>query len=750
MKDLLDELDSLQQEAVTTTEGPCLVLAGPGTGKTKVLTTRIAYLLIKKNIKPYNILALTFSDKAAHDMCKNISKMTNKNVNDLLCGTFYSCFAKILREECSVIGYNQFFSIYDSTDSINLLEDIIQTKDLNKDNYKADEIAAKISLCKNRIITAEDYNKNSKFLEKDKKDNIEYFGELYREYEAKCKKNNAMDFDDLLLNTYLLLKKNTKVCNKYQEMFKYILIDEFQDVSKIQYDLVKIISEKHHNLCVAGDAEQSIYSFWGGEAIASMSCFKKDFKNCKVFKMEQTYRSAKKITNISNSVIAYNTKVIPKKIITKDEIEKRNKATKGNKNSNEGQVDIVKTLTPTEEAHAVAAFIDNIKGENFKYSDIAVLYRTNSQVPLLKAAFNQTEIKYKTYGTTSLLQKKIIKSIIGYLRVLINPSDDEGIKLSINEPCRGLGGGILKRIYNTVRKAKTSLWEAFTAKNEIFDKKSRDLLAKYIKIIQNGMHMMAATQNAYEITNFVLNDIRILEKIKRGKTEKDKQNYADIVQFLNITKAFVDDENNIDKSLSAFLQNLPFKDDSFVEDHSDAVSLIPVHKSKGLEFRCVCILGLNEGIFPLTTENIEAERRLFYVAITRSKDILGLFFSENINKNGILDTAPKSRFLNEIDEEHKENFKKIENIKKTKTKDHTKYSIFNFSFISKRSRTKNIIKVNSPDLLEIGRRCHYTHYGWGTIKGTMTCMDMTFVDIEFEEWGRHRMIYDPSKILIYS
>lgn len=745
---ILDGFTGCQKEAVVTEECNCLVVGAPGTGKTKVLTTRIAYLLVVKDIKPEDIIVFTFTNKAAYEMRTNISRMIKADLNNLFCGTFYNCFAKLLRDDCSVLGYDRFFSIYDSVDSKILLGNIIKTQHLDEDKYKIDDIAAKISTCKSSLITYDDYNKNDKFLQEDKSNGIKSFGKIYMHYCVACKKNNAMDFDDILLNTYSLLKNNIKIRNKYQAMFKYIFVDEFQDTSKIQYELVKMLTDKYNNIYVVGDDSQRFCST-GSDTVSHIINFERKFKKCKTFRLELSYRSAERITNIANSIRAHD------KTIDHNDIAPK----QGNKLHNQGEVDIIKTLTPTEEARSVALFIESVvKEKKIKYSDIAVLYRIDSQAILLENAFNYAEIKYKRYHATSLLQKPIIKSIIGYLRVIVNNHDDEGVKLSINEPRRGLGGGILEKIYNVVEKERISLWEAFTAKNNVFDKKIKDLLVKYVKVINDVMKIVT-TQNAYNVVSSLLEDIGILEKLKKGKTEKDKYNYEDVVYFLNIAKAFIDDVSNADKSLHAFLQYITFNDYSICDDLVDAVSIMPVQASKGLEFKCVCIFGLNDGLFPLINNDnivdINAEHRLFYIAVTRSRDILVLSLSDNIDKNGVLEAASQSRFLKEIGREYfgEKNMKTLDAIKEKSsklTKDYAKYSIFNYSIISKRSKHKKGVTYVSPDLLVSGKRFHYSQYGWGVVTGKGTYGGMTVIKVEFEECGVHEVVYDPSKIFVCS
>ncbi|MBQ2350021.1 MAG: ATP-dependent helicase [Cytophagales bacterium] len=746
MNSILSGLNERQQEAVVTSDGPCLVVAGPGTGKTKVLTARIAYLLCSQKVKPEEVIVLAFSNKAANDMRSGISKMVKSDLNNLLCGTFYNCFLKMLQEDFSYVGYNSFFSIYEYSDSRDLLEHIIKTRHFDEKVYKVDDIATKISICKNSIITYEDYKKNDKFLQKDKNDGIGHFVEIYSHYCASCKESNAMDFDDILLNAYLLLKNNQQIRNKYQKMFKYIFVDEFQDTSKVQYELVKMLNGNNNSVFVVGDDSQSICSSHGA-VMSNIVNFKKDFNGCKVFNFEQSYRSYDKITNIANSVISHDKKTTHKNVLAKQD----------NKNSNKGQVYIIKTLTPSDEAHSVALCIESvIKEKKIKYSDVAVLYRSDEQAALLENVFNHADIRYKTYRRTSLFQKKIIRSIIGYLRVITNNFDSEGIRLSINEPRRGLGGGVLEKIYTTIENSHISLWEAFTTQNNIFNRKSKDLLSKYVKVIEDGMKI-AAKHNAYELVNSLLSDIEILDKLKKGKTEKDKLNYSDIVYFVNIVKSFVDDTNNTDKSIYAFLRNITFNDDYVCDDLSDTVSLMPVHATKGLEFKCVCVFGLNDGLFPLidNTVDIAEERRLFYVAITRTKDLLVLSFSENIDTNGFLKLASPSRFFKEIDKKYlgKANVKNLEEIKEKNsqlTNDFAKYSIFNYSIISKRSKCKKNVPYISPDLLKYGSYFHYSQYGWGVVTAKMECGNVIIIRADFEEYGVHEVVYDPTKVFMKS
>ncbi|MCF6239900.1 MAG: UvrD-helicase domain-containing protein [Bacteroidales bacterium] len=645
MYSYLKELNEIQRQAVETIEGPSLVIAGAGSGKTRVLTYRIAHML-NLGIHPANILALTFTNKAAREMKERIAKMVGEQTAHYLwMGTFHSLFAKILRFEADLIGYPSSFSIYDTQDSKNLIKTICKELHLDPQVYKSNEVLGRISNAKNNLITAKIYAGNFQIRETDKHSRKPEIYRIYEIYERRCKNAGAMDFDDLLLKTNILFDMHPEVLKKYQEKFKYILVDEYQDTNFSQYLIIKKLALSHQNLCVVGDDAQSIYAFRGAR-IENILNFKKDYPGFRLFKLEQNYRSTKNIVNAANSVIRKNKNQIQKNVFSEKE--------QGNK------IKIIEAFTDHEEGHIIANMINDIRySEHHKYSDFAILYRTNAQSRILEEALRKKNIPYRIYGGLSFYQRKEIKDLLAYFRLIINPLDDEAFKRIINYPKRGIGNTSLNKLLNFARENNLSAWQAAIKLNS----ENIGLSSAVIKKIHEFMGIiskfsaMINTGEAYETARQIAIQSGILKELYGDKTPEGISRYENIQELLNGIKEFTSTENDegMKPSLVDYIQNVSLltNEDNTKEEDNDKVNLMTIHSAKGLEFKNVFLAGLEEELFPskFSSSNIselEEERRLFYVAITRAENQLFISYAKTRYRWGQLDNCVPSRFIRDI------------------------------------------------------------------------------------------------------
>ena len=641
---LIDGLNVQQEEAVLYFDGPCMVVAGPGSGKTKVLTTKIAYLILCKNKAPRRIMALTFTNKAAAEMKSRLA-LLGVNTNGLMVGTFHSCFTKILRLESSYIGYSSNFSILDATDEKSVISDVVRKLSLDAGTYEVSAIAHRISIMKNNLIDCDSYRGNVEYIFEDQSKNIPRFVDIYNEYVRVCKMSNSMDFDDLLVNTYLMLRNNESLREKYQGMFEYILVDEFQDTNIVQYEIIKLMSAKYRNLCVVGDDAQSIYSFRGA-TLGNMLNFKNDYPDVKVIKLEKNYRSTQNIVSVANSIISQNKCQIDKTTWTSNQA--------GNKCL------VVNSLTDVEEAKVIASLIrSSVNSGQLKYSDIAVLYRTNNQSRVFENQLSSFNIPYKLFGGMSFYESKSVKDLLAYLTVIVNPDNIQAIRRSINEPKRGIGDAIVRKLFNKAEEMGASVWATLQKCNEYFDTKTSNVLVGYVNILKPFIGELA-TKDAYEIANGVCEKAGIIDALRNSNSIKVQGGCDKVIELLNSIKMFVDDNSNNDKGLRSFMQDLPlsgiFNDGSYGSKNcvnDNAVSIMTVHSAKGLEFDTVYITGLEDNIFPIkgNDSSLEEERRLFYVAVTRAKRQLCLSYSASRSIFGKREVTKKSTFLESIDKE---------------------------------------------------------------------------------------------------
>ncbi len=646
-KDLLADLNEAQQKAVMDYEGPSLVIAGAGSGKTRVLTYRIAHLL-NRGIQPRNILALTFTNKAAREMKERIGSLAGPDLARWLwMGTFHSIFARILRMEGSLLGYPSHYTIYDSSDSKSLVKKIIQELNLNDQIYKPGEIHARISAVKNNLVTPAAYFSNAQLMEMDKRTRRPRIVDIYKLYAQRCKKADAMDFDDLLLNMYILFRDFPDVLEKYQEQFRYILVDEYQDTNHVQYLITNQLSAKYKNICVVGDDAQSIYSFRGAR-IENILNFKHDYPGYRLYKLERNYRSTRNIVDAANGVIARNRDQISKKIFSKKE--------KGEK------IRLLRAATDHEEGYQIAGDIqDAIFGQQIRHRDIAILYRTNAQSRIFEESLRRMNIPYKVYGSLSFYQRKEIKDLLAYFRLTVNPYDEEALRRIINYPARGIGQTTLGKLEEEAARRDKRIWDLLLdtgSCSHLFNQgtlRKLDAFAALMKEYQSGL----GTMEAFDLAFFIAQSSGILKDLHAENSPENLSKYENIQELLNGIKEFVESQEGPEQtSLDAFLQNVSLLTDADTEkkEDRDKVTVMTAHSAKGLEYKFVYITGLEEDLFPSrlsssTREELEEERRLFYVALTRAKQRVTLSYAGSRYRWGVPVNGVPSRFIREIDPE---------------------------------------------------------------------------------------------------
>lgn len=650
-QDYLEELNSVQCEAVKNVKGPELVIAGAGSGKTRVLTYRIAHLLTL-GVYSNSILALTFTNKAAKEMRMRIASLVGGDVSkSLWMGTFHSIFSKILRIEAKKLGYSSNYTIYDTADTKSLIKSIVKDLHLDEKEYQANLVLKRISSAKNNLITAESYKSNAQIIERDRSTNKPEIARIYEIYASRCKRADAMDFDDLLMNTNILFRNFPDVLKKYQKKFSYILVDEYQDTNFSQYLIVKKLSELHKNICVVGDDAQSIYSFRGAK-IENILNFRNDYPDYKLFKLEQNYRSSQNIVNAANSLIKKNKDQIEKVVFSKKE--------QGEK------IKIVKALTDKEEGFEVASSIVNTKlDEHVDYKDFAILYRTNAQSRIFEEAFRKLDIPYKIYGGLSFYQRKEIKDLIAYFRLIVNHNDNEAFKRIINYPARGIGKTTLNRIVEAAVKNNTNLWDvaANIQKMRLEINNGTSLkINNFVNFIKNNSEKVNNT-SAYDFAYSIAKISGIIDDLNAEKSSDNIVKQENIQELLNAIKDFEESDENKNKlvTLDQYLQNVSLLTnvDNEKEEDLNKVTLMTIHSAKGLEFKYVYIVGVEEELFPShmstsTRQELEEERRLFYVAITRAEKQVQISYALNRYKWGVLSDCRPSRFINDIDSKYLE------------------------------------------------------------------------------------------------
>jgi len=683
MSDYLNELNPQQREAVLHTKGPLMIIAGAGSGKTKVLTTRIAHLMAK-GVDSFRILALTFTNKAAKEMKERVEHILGNNESrNLYIGTFHSVFARILRAEASRIGYPQSFTIYDTDDAKSVLKTVINELNLDDKIYKPSTVYNRISSAKNALVTAEDYANDYGLQQEDARANRPAISQIYSDYAKRCFKNGAMDFDDLLLQFYLILKNHPDALHKYQHKFSYIMIDEYQDTNPAQYEIIKLLGAAHENVCVVGDDAQSIYGFRGA-TIENILLFRKDYDDVKLVKLEQNYRSTKNILQVANEVIGNNKEQIEKELWTE--------------NLEGEKIRVVRTMTDNDEGKYIADNIQEQKLRNHFFNrEFAILYRTNAQSRAFEEALRRMNLPYTIFGGISFYQRKEIKDYIAYLRIIVNSQDEEALKRIINYPVRGIGKTSLDKLILVANEQNISLWEVLTRAGSFgFRAGTLEAIDNFVTMIKSFTSMLKKS-NAYDVAFHVGKQTGLVKELFNDKSTEGIQRYENIQELLNSIKEWVDDKQNrsqIDEDgvvmeeppadfensrnqennnlfeepipdrplredvlLSAYLQQISLLTDSDQKDeNADTIKLMTIHAAKGLEFSCVFAVGLEEMLFPNamsinTREELEEERRLFYVVITRAKQKLWITYANTRYKFGQVVQNEPSRFIKELPED---------------------------------------------------------------------------------------------------
>tara|TARA_B100000795_G_scaffold139355_1_gene104258 strand:- start:161 stop:2419 length:2259 start_codon:yes stop_codon:yes gene_type:complete len=658
MQDYLEKLNPEQRQAVEHITGPLMVIAGAGSGKTRVLTYRIIHL-INNNVSPFSILALTFTNKAAKEMRNRIDSIVGKNISrDLWMGTFHSIFSRILRMEAHKLNYPTNFTIYDTDDAKSLIRSIIKELNLDKDIYKVSIIINRISALKNNFITHDQYSNHQELVQTDKIAKRTEFQRIYAMYSQRCLKASAMDFDDLLLNTYKLLNNFPDALLKYQSKFKYILIDEYQDTNHVQYLIIKKLAALHENICIVGDDAQSIYSFRGAK-IQNILNFKSDYPDFKSYKLEQNYRSTNTIVETANSLIKHNENQIPKEVWTENE--------KGEK------IILCKCGSDNDEGRLVANTIFEIKMQDQAYpKDFAILYRTNAQSRALEEALRKQNIPYKIYGGLSFYQRKEIKDILSYCRLTINPNDEEALKRVINYPGRGIGNTTMQKLLVTANENNISIWEVMNNLNNYkhnINNGTSKKLVEFVLLIRNYQAQLE-NKDAYFLAEHIAKSSGVFGDLYNDKSPEGVSRFENIQELLNGIKDFC--ENTEVNSLADYMKDVALltNQDNEKQEDFNKVTLMTIHAAKGLEFPYVFVVGLEQNLFPSmmsgeSQEDLEEERRLFYVAITRAEKRLFLSFATNRFKWGQYIDCEPSRFLSELNTQY---ISKTEIISKQKNK----------------------------------------------------------------------------------
>lgn len=663
MANYLDELNSVQRAAVTTTEGPVLVIAGPGSGKTRVLTYRIAHLL-ESGVAPWEILTLTFTNKSAREMKDRIEKVVGPRAQQVWAGTFHSIFARILRSEAPKIGYPSSFSIYDTDDTTSVLRAIIKEMNLDTTAYNASAIRSRISLAKSNLMSPKAYRDNADMMQQDRAAKRPYIVDIYEKYMARCHRSGAMDFDDLLFQLYRLFRDNPdNVVEKYQKRFRYIHVDEFQDTNFLQYAILKRLVKypgSSENVFVVGDDAQSIYAFRGA-TIDNILDFEKDYPTLQTFKLEQNYRSTHHIVSAANEVITHNRRQLQKTIWT----DKADRA----------KIKLLKCVTDDEESRRVADFILEQKHRyHLPNSDIAVLYRTNSQSRKFEEHLRRLNLPYRVFGGTSFYQRKEVKDFVAYLRLAVNPRDEEALRRVVNFPTRGISDTTVDKISALAGTHNVPMWEAMLLPGLDIQDRARKSLAGFRNMVEDWQKR-AATETAFKLSADILRKSGLFEMLKADTSPEGIGRLENVNAVLDAIAEFVDNqpavendasvndnlptiETGNDRSLAAYLQTITLLTDADEKnDSNDYITLMSVHAAKGLEFKSVFVTGMEENLFPSfmsmdDPNGLDEERRLFYVAITRAKEFLAISFAQNRYRFGQIRISEPSRFLEEIDSQH--------------------------------------------------------------------------------------------------
>lgn len=728
----LDTLNPAQREAVEKTEGPVLILAGAGSGKTRVLTTRIGHLIEDKGVQPANILAITFTNKAANEMRERVEETLESDASDMWISTFHSCCVRILRKDINRIGYNRSFVIYDSADQVTLVKDCLKELNLNDKVFEPKMIISTISGAKDKLYDPKQFkamHMNDNRMSK--------IADVYALYQDRLKRNSALDFDDLIFKTVELLKSDKEVLDYYRNRFKYIMVDEYQDTSKAQYELIKILAKEHQNICVVGDDDQSIYG-WRGADIRNILEFEKDYDDVHVVKLEQNYRSTQIILDAANTVISNN-------------IERKRKRLWSEKKDGE-LIKIQVAQDEIEESDFVADMIAKISREqNRSYKDFAVLYRANAQSRSVEDALNRSQIPYNIYGGTKFYERKEIKDLIAYLRVIQNPQDDISIKRIINVPRRGIGLRTIEKIEDRASLKQESIYSVLIdiETNSEISTKARNSISEFVDNVIGTLRTMREVYPISKLIEKVIESIDYygyIDELYKGDKEEAEERKDNVKEFISVAMEF--EQNSEEKDLETFLTGVALTSESSEEEEIDKVSLMTIHTSKGLEFPVVFIVGMEDGLFPIaravrsmSDSEIEEERRLCYVGITRAKEILYLTLTQKRTLYGKTNPSIASRFMEELP---KECIERLNSAEKELSYSKANYNVLDkykqkyMNTINKTAVAKQVnatIKSNEKetniDDIKPGARVHHPKFGVGTVVGMMG----TDVTIAFEQQG---------------
>jgi DNA helicase II / ATP-dependent DNA helicase PcrA len=752
----LSHLNESQKQAVTNTEGPSLVIAGAGAGKTRVLTYRIVHLL-QKGVHPGKILALTFTNKAAREMKDRIARIVDpQTAKYLWMGTFHSIFARILRMEGEKLGYKPNFTIYDSADSKSLIRSIIREMNLDDNVYKPGNIASRISAAKNNLVTAGMYAGDSTLQEYDRSSRMPLMTDIYKTYSQRCFRANAMDFDDLLLNTNILLRDFPDVLAAYQERFQYVLVDEYQDTNFSQYLIVKKLAAAHHNICVVGDDAQSIYSFRGAR-IENILNFEKDYSDYKLFKLEQNYRSTQTIVDAANTIIANNEGQIQKKVFSMNETGEK--------------IRVFQSMTDSEEGFNVSSDIfDKRFAQQLHWSDFAILYRTNAQSRIFEETLRRKNIPYRIYGGLSFYDRKEIKDILAYFRMVINPDDEEALKRSINYPKRGIGDTTVDKIYELSASLDKAAWEIVENAGKFcaqFNQGTVKKLESYVAVIKH-LRKNAENTDAFTKAREIAMGSGIMKELREGKSPEEISRYENLEELLNAIKVFTEaaETNGEPSNLGAYMATVSLltDQDDQSDENRDKVTLMTMHSAKGLEFKHVYVVGMEDTLFPspLSSGNpreLEEERRLFYVAVTRAEKQVTLSYALNRYKWGNLERCQPSRFLSEIDQKfihYPQTGGKP--FPKARMSDDRHFSREEPAIYVKSERLKPVNKAvpasepsavfatADPSVFEAGNPVEHDRFGKGVIISIEGNVPNTTATVEFEKEGKKKLLLRFAKL----
>ncbi len=749
--DYLSTLNLPQRGAVEQTEGPVMIIAGAGSGKTRVITYRIAHLL-QKGVEPYNILALTFTNKAARAMRERIFDIAGPDAKSIWMGTFHSVFAKILRIESAKLGYPSNFTIYDTDDSKSLIRTILKELQLDDKLYNANFCYNRISSAKNNLIGPDAYLVNEQIQADDTSAGRNRLGEIYSNYAKRCFKAGAMDFDDLLFKTNILLRDHADVLYKYQNKFKYLMVDEYQDTNYAQYLIVKKLAAISENICVVGDDAQSIYAFRGAN-IQNILNFEKDYPDLKIFKLEQNYRSTQNIVNSANSIIANNQNQLKKNIYSeKAEGEK---------------IKVLKAFSDNEEGKLIAESIAEERSKlSLKYKSFVILYRTNAQSRSLEEGLRKLNIPYKIYGGLSFYQRKEIKDLLAYFRLSINRSDEEALKRIINYPARGIGKTTTDKLIVLADSTDKTQWEILENAKEYLGAKGIEKLENFVTMIQS-FGVMIKTKNAFDAATHIAKESGLLKDLYDDKSIEGLSRYSNLQELVSGIKEFSEREDLEDKSLEQFLMDVALLtgDEKKENENTDSVSLMTIHSSKGLEYKHVYVVGMEENLFPSQLSigskvDLEEERRLFYVAITRAEDRLTLSYALQRYRWGMLTNCEPSRFLNEIDPKYLEiafALRKPTIANNPFFDDHggdlgngaAKQKIFNKKPVFTKNHIPSIdFKADDTSHLQINDKVEHQRFGFGNVSKIEQDGSEKKAYIQFDTLGEKQLLLKFAKLRI--